>query len=109
MLAESQRVAMLAAMGIDVYRLRAAPASASWRIFIDTRGRACVCGSGTASFAWLPPALGIALADLHCAAADADVPDDHVKLVVGTPPPDPAGKRALWQALKPLARRLRET
>lgn len=107
MLTEAQRLQMLTAMGIDVYRLRNPAASdvREVRIFLDARARVCVSGVvDVASLSWLPPALRIAAAELRIELAPAD---DGVLLPGATLPSDAAAKRALWQALKPLARRLR--
>jgi hypothetical protein len=111
--AEMQRAAMLAAMGIDVYRLRTASASASaapLRIGIDAR--ACVCidgGDDDAAerlLAVLPAALGIACERV----ARADVADDGAIVVdVSALRGNGTAKRTLWLTLKPLARRLRGT
>ncbi len=108
MLAETQRTAMLAAMGIDVYRLRGAVADSSGnvRIFIDAQARVCVSGArDNASFAWLPLALRIPVAQVCYGEAEGA---DAVSLDGSALPRDAAGKRNLWQTLKPLARRMRE-
>jgi hypothetical protein len=110
MLAEAQRAAMLTAMGIEVYRLRAAPGStASLRIAVDAQSRVCVDGIDGASaerlFALLPAVLGVAP---ECVRRDADVGATAVCIEIDPSalPRDGAGKRRLWQALKPLARQL---
>jgi hypothetical protein len=102
---EAQRSAMLAAMGIDVYRLRvAADTSASMRIGVDAQ--ACVCVDGRESaerlFALLPASLGVARERVRAAAVDGAIEID-ASCLRG----DARAKRALWSALKPLARRLR--
>ncbi|HST28907.1 MAG TPA: hypothetical protein VLK26_11130 [Rudaea sp.] len=109
MLAEAQRTAMLAAMGIAVYRLRAAPAaSVPMRISVDPQ--ACVCvdgGDGESAerlFALLPASLGVALERV----CDAAAVDGAVEIDASCLRGDAGAKRMLWQTLKPLARRLRE-
>lgn len=108
MLAEAQRAAMLAAMGIDVYRLRGAAAeesSGAVQIFIDAQARVCVSGArDDAAFPWLPLALRVPSAAVRYGEAEAA---NAVTLEDGALPRDAAGKRTLWQALKPLARQLR--
>ena len=106
---EQQRAAMLAAMGIDVYRLRnaAAKSSGTVRIFIDAQARVCVSGaSEDVTLPWLALALRIPGAQIHYGAADAT---DGVTLDGSALPRDAAGKRRFWLALKPLARRLRDS
>ena|SRR5215469_12790371 len=111
MLTETQRAAMLAAMGIEVYRLRTAPVpSASVRIGLDAQACVCVGGiddeSAEQLFAMLPPTLGVARGRLRREgiAAEAAIELDASRLRG-----DARAKRALWNALKPLARRLHET
>jgi hypothetical protein len=108
MLAEAQRRAMLAAMGIDVYRLRAAPPAAGpMRMGVDAH--ACVCVDGFDGepaqrlFALLPAMLGVARERVRDAAVDGAIEID-ASCLRG----DARSKRALWASLKPLARRLRE-
>jgi hypothetical protein len=107
---DGRRHAMLAVMGIDVYRLRQAPTSAAvLRIGLDAQARVCVEGvEGDAArrfFAWLPAALGIA-SERVCDGlppADADlVIEFDAKALCGSA----SSRRDTWQALKPLARRL---
>ncbi|MBU6198553.1 MAG: hypothetical protein KGI64_09600 [Xanthomonadaceae bacterium] len=106
---EQQRAAMLAAMGIDVYRLRhaAAESPGAARIFIDAQTRVCVSGaSEDVALPWLSLALRIPAAQIHYTAVDTA---DGVVLDGGALPRDAAGKRRLWLALKPLARRLQDS
>lgn len=103
---EQQRTAMLAAMGIDVYRLREAAnePSRAVQIFIDAQARVCVSGAGDeAALAWLPSVLRIPAARVYCGEVEGE---DTVTLDGDKLPRDAAGKRRLWQALKPLAHRL---
>ena len=106
---EAQRSAMLAAMGIDVYRLRAAAdTSASIRIGVDAHACVCVDGGESAErlFALLPASLGVARERV----ARAAVADDGAIVVdVSALRGNSAAKRTLWRTLKPLARRLRGT
>jgi hypothetical protein len=136
MLAEAQRASMLQAMGIDVYRLRAtaaagAHASAAAIVVVAD-------ASVPAHFKLqLPRALGVAAPCVHWCDIAAKIADDAAGYVaIGTeaaralgaqlstmqqnrsiiattaePPAllcSGAAKRALWQVLKPVARRLRE-
>lgn len=105
---DSQRTAMLAAMGIEVWRLRGAAAASTTAVavFADARAQVCVSGaSSEAAFAWLPLALRVRAANIRF--VDHDAPEA-IAIADGALPRDAAGKRALWQALKPLARRLHE-
>ena len=107
MLAEAQRTAMLAAMGIDVYRLRgvAGESSLAVQIFIDAQARVCVSGvRADASIVWLSLALRVPAAQVRYGETGAT---DGVALDTCVMPRDGTGKRNLWQALKPLARQLR--
>ncbi|MGH8090038.1 MAG: hypothetical protein ACREO6_01130, partial [Rudaea sp.] len=77
MTTEAQRSAMLAAMGIDVYRLRAAPASGlPMRVGVDAR--ACVCvgdidgESAERLLGLLPAVLGVADERLRREVAGVD-------------------------------------
>ena len=150
MLAEAQRRAVLATMGIDVYllRARAAPAAAAAIAHADGARLVVACGRaasasphGASLRRLLPLALGMPAACLHWIEADAsgalpEVPDAPAYLALGAEMPralgahlstvqqksaaiaaadapahslrDGLSRRALWQALKPLARRLRE-
>ncbi|HMM57565.1 MAG TPA: hypothetical protein PKD77_08270 [Rudaea sp.] len=108
MATEAQRSAMLAAMGIDVYRLRAAPTPAA-PLCVSLGERSCVCVDGGDAESvqrlhdLLPATFGIARERVvpgACANDLAIVVDESA--LRGSA----AGKRALWQALKPLARRL---
>lgn len=104
---EAQRSAMLVAMGIDVYRLRAAPPTAGpVRIGVDAQACVCVDGGESAErlFALLPAALGIERERVR----DAEVADDVIEIDASAIRGDAKAKRALWQSLKPLVRRLRE-
>ena len=110
MLAEAQRASMLAAMGIEVYRLRAAPAStAPLRIGVGARSCVCVDGGDDDSagrlLALLPCVLGVARERV---SRDAVAGDDGIVVDISALHGNGADKRKLWQALKPLARRLRE-
>ena len=144
MLAEAQRLSVLQAMGIDVYRLRTAAASASASTFDDVAiadAAVAVIGKSTAIparfQAQLPRVLGVAERHVQwCDVAAARLPEDAAAYVVigtegaralgiqlstmqqnatviaATAEPeallrDGAAKRALWQILKPVARRLR--
>lgn len=110
MATEAQRSAMLSAMGIDIYRLRAAPVtSAPLRIALDGRSQVCVDGDDESSarlLAVLPSVLGVARERVTRDAVDdaAAIAVDACAMHGGA-----AAKRALWQALKPLARRLHGT
>jgi hypothetical protein len=76
---EAQRSAMLAAMGIDVYRLRvAADTSASMRIGVDAQACVCVDGGECAErlFALLPASLGVARERVRAAAVDGAIEID---------------------------------
>jgi len=110
MLAETQRTAMLAAMGIDVYRLRASAATAApLRIGLDTHSCVCVDGGDDDSaerlLALLPCVLGVARERV---SRDTVAGDDGIVVDVFALRGNGADKRKLWQALKQLARRLRE-
>lgn len=114
MLAEPQRAAILAAMGIDVYRLRVAAACAApVRIGLDAQSCVCVDGIDTETterlFALLPAALGIARERMRYQDADATMADAAIEIDVSALRGDGKAKRALWNSLKPLARRLYET
>lgn len=107
--AEAQRTAMLAAMGIDVYRLRVVSSSAGpMRIGVDAQ--ACVCvdgGDGESTerlLTLLPAALGVARERVRHAIAGAD---SLIEIDASSLRGDAQAKRALWSSLKPLARRLR--
>lgn len=108
MATEAQRAMMLCAMGIEVYRLRAAPSAvAPLRIALD--GRSCVCVDGDDGESaerlcgLLPAALGVARERVSRGA----VADDSAIVVDMSALCGGAGvKRALWETLKPLARRL---
>ncbi|HZW51803.1 MAG TPA: hypothetical protein VFF05_08075 [Rudaea sp.] len=107
---EAQRSAMLAAMGIDVYRLRASPATAvPLRVGVDARTCVCVDGSDDASverlLAMLPAVLGIARERV---SRDIVADDGAIVVDASALRANGAAKRVLWQSLKPLARRLRE-
>ena len=109
MLAEAQRAAVLAAMGIDVYRLRASAATATpLRIGLDARSGVCVDGGDDDSvgrlLALLPCVLGVAHERV---ARDAVAGDGAIVVDVSALRGNGADKRKLWQALKPLARQLR--
>lgn len=145
MLDDGRRLEVLAALGIDVYRLRAhgtpAPAaSGTIRLVVACAGGARrdgriaqrldravrALGVGDADVAWTEGATdgsvaGLPQADayLMCGASvaracSASLPLDRQKsatIAVSADPSewarDAASRRALWQALKPLARRLR--
>ena len=103
---EAQRSAMLAAMGIDVYRLRVgAAASATIRIGVDAQDCVCVDGGDSAArlLALLPVSLGVARERVRDAAAL----DGAIEIDASCLRGDARAKRALWSALKPLARHLR--
>ena len=103
---EAQRSAMLAAMGIAEYRLRVgAASSATIRIGVDAHACVCVDGGESAGhlFALLPASLGVARERVRDAAA----PDGVIEIDASCLHGDARAKRALWSALKPLARRLR--
>ncbi len=134
--AEARRHELLAALGIDRYVRRAPRARAALIVVCDraaaggpaaARLRALLPGAvGVAASAvrWIatdgarvPPlpaartvlVLGAALARA-CAAAGSGVPPDATIAVADEPATSLRGamaKRALWQALKPIARRLR--
>lgn len=110
MLAEAQRTAMLAAMGIDVYRLRNATVlPAPIRIGVDAQACVCVDGDDGESaerlLTLLPVALGVARERVRRAVAGAD---SLIEIDASALRGDASARRALWWALKPLARRLRE-
>lgn len=109
---DAARSAMLAAMGIDVYRLRTAPGiTAPLRIGVDAHACVCVDGGDDASaerlLAVLPAVLGVARARVTREA----VADDGAIIAIDASAlrADGVAKRSLWQALKPLARRLHGT
>ncbi|MGH8042696.1 MAG: hypothetical protein ACREPN_11690 [Rudaea sp.] len=115
MLAETQREAMLAAMGIEIYRLRSA-ATATLRIFLDAR--ACVQVACTPHvredaavarlFTLLPVALSVA--DACVQWCDEDAPcSGGIDIDAAAVHGNGMAKRALWQALKPLSQRLRHS
>jgi hypothetical protein len=138
MLAEATRLSMLQAMGIEVYRLRAVAAPVHLRAHdakIVVVGAADAVPARLRM--QLPGALGVAAERVHWYDVGASVPDDAAGyVVIGTEAaralgvqlstmqqntaiiaataepaallPDGAAKRALWQVLKPVARRLRE-
>ncbi len=113
MLAETQRQAMLAAMGIEVYRLRGAAQAAIARIFLDAREVVQVaCARDLHEdkavarlFTLLPAALGIADVRVHWCADDTP-PAEAIDVDAAAVHGNSESKRALWQALKPLAQRL---
>jgi len=155
MLDDGRRLEILAAIGVDVYRLRAAvPAASAQDVATPAIGTASsnvsriavVCargvrdaGNGTSPLRPILRALGVDEAAAHWVEISGDRPpgalpdlpaylmigataahaasqqltltrQQHVTIVI-TPeadamPRDAAAKRALWQALKPLARRL---
>ena len=107
---EAQRIAMLAAMGIDVYRLRMAPAGeALVRVGVDAQARVCMDGrdgeSAERLFAMLPAALGVARERVR-SNPDAGAANDVIVIDASAVRGDAQAKRALWSSLKPLARRL---
>jgi hypothetical protein len=140
MLAETQRLSVLQAMGIDVYRLRPADAPASRDEAAASDAIVAVIGRRDAIPARLPAqlsrALGIAAQRLQwCEMGGARLPENAAAYVVigteaarslgvqlstmqqnatviaATAEPaallrDGAARRALWQILKPVARRL---
>jgi len=137
MLAEATRLSVLQAMGIEVYHLRAVAAPVHMRAHdakIVVVGAAAVPGRLRMQ---LPGALGVAAERVHWYEVDASVPDDaagyvvigteaaralgvqlstmqqNTAIIAATAEPaallhDGAAKRALWQVLKPVARRLHE-
>jgi hypothetical protein len=140
MLAEGQRLSLLQAIGIDVYRRRAAaPSPARAEANAGTAGVVVVCRDEAipARFrAQLPRALGVVADHLRWCGVDAAVPGGAAAyVVVGTEAARALGvqlstmqqndsiiatttepttllqggaaKRALWQVLKPVARRVR--
>jgi hypothetical protein len=138
MLAEAQRASMLQVMGIDVYRLRAPTAPAEARAHAAALVVIGANAAMPAHFKLqLPRALGVAAQCVHWCEIDATIADDAAGYVaigteaaralgaqlstmqqnrslIATTADAPellcsgAAKRALWQVLKPLARRLRE-
>ena len=66
--------------------------------------------SSEAAWTWLPLALRVRATQIRFVEADAadSAAPDGVAIAGGALPRDAAGKRALWQALKPLARKLHE-
>ena len=140
MLAETQRLALLRAMGIDVFRLRAAdPPAAVPAAAAQATNVAVICGRDAVPARFktqLPRALGIAQERLLWLDPGAAVPAAAAAyVVVGTEAARALGvqlstmqqntcviaataeaaellhgaaaKRALWQVLKPVARRVR--
>ncbi len=108
MATEAQRAMMLSAMGIVVYRLRAAsPAAEPLRLSLDRQSRVCIEGGDDESVqrlhALLPSALGIACERVLRAGG---VDDTAIAVDQFALRGDASAKRALWQSLKPLARRL---
>lgn len=108
MATEAQRAVMLAAMGIEVYRLRTAPSVAA-PLCIALDGHACVCVDGEEDDSVerlcgvLPAALGVARERVLRGAVAAD---GAIVIDVSALRGNAAVKRALWETLKPLARRL---
>lgn len=141
MLAEPQRVSLLQAMGVDVYRRRAVAAPPA-RVDVHTAaaGVVVVCRDEALPARFktqLPRALGIAADRLLWCGVGAAVPGGAAAyVVIGTEAARALGiqlstmqqndaiiaataepalllsggaaKRALWQCLKPVARRVRE-
>ena len=110
MLAEMHRIALLAAIGIDTYRLRAAPEPAmSVRIGVDANACVCVDGIDNESaerlLRLLPAALGIARERVR-SHAEAGAANDVIEIDASAVHGDAQARRALWNCLKPLARRL---
>jgi DNA polymerase III psi subunit len=151
MLDDGRRLELLAALGIDVYRLRrndaapapapAATASAAVRLVVACSGAARrdariahrlgqalrAVAVDASEVAWVDAGVGGAVAELPAAqaylmcgaaiarACSALLPIDRQQaatIAVSADPADwardPSARRTLWQALKPLARRLRE-
>jgi len=140
MLVEAQRMSMLQAMGIDVYRRRAPSALPTAGAAARTHAIVVVAENAgvPAQFRMqLPRALGIAAQCVHWCDVVATMADDATgyvaigtqaaralgtqlstmqqnRSVIATTAEAPAlfssgaAKRALWQTLKPVARRLRE-
>jgi len=140
MLAEAQRLPMLRAMGIDVYRLRAVVAQAAVAEPVAGAAKVAVCMPDVLPARFrtqLPRALGIAEDRLQWFDIGVPVPGDatayvvigteaaralgvqlstmqqNTAIIAATAEPAAllqggAAKRALWQVLKPVARRLRE-
>jgi hypothetical protein len=141
MLAETQRVSILRAMGIEVFRLRAAAApDAVVEAGFGSAQVVVVCTSQAVPGrfrAQLPYALGIAPERVRWCEREAEAPEDAAAyVVIGTEAAralgvqlstmqqnrsiiaatadvpdllrDGSARRALWQSLKPVARRMRE-
>lgn len=141
MLAEAQRLAMLRAMGIDVFQLRTTAALASAADPVGRNPAVAIVGMADAAAARFKAQLRLALAiaedHLQWCDVGAPVPADagayvvigteaaralgaqlstvqqNRSLIATTAEPsdllrDGAAKRALWQVLKPIARRLHE-
>ena len=136
--AEARRLSMLQAMGIEVYRLRAVAAPAHVHAYAATVAVVGAAAAVPARLlTQLPGALGVAGECVHWYEVGASVPDDadgyvvigteaaralgvqlstmqqNSSVIAATAEPaellrDGSAKRALWQSLKPLARRLRE-
>ena len=136
--AEAQRLSMLQAMGIEVYRLRSVAAPVPERAHAATVVVVGVADAVPARLRMqLPGALGVAGERVHWYEIGASVPDDaagyvvigteaaralgvqlstmqqNTAIIAATAEPaallhDGAAKRALWQVLKPVARRLHE-
>jgi hypothetical protein len=109
--AEAQRMAMLGAMGIDVYRLRTSPAAAApLRVGVDARAYVCVDGGDEESAERLLAVLSAALGVARARVTREAVADDGaiIEIDASALRANGAAKRGLWNALKPLARRLRE-
>ena len=137
MLAEAQRVSMLRTMGIEVYRLRAVAAPVPRRA-ADVVVVATLDAVSPRLCAQLPRALGVPAERVRWCDIGASAPDgaagyvvigteaaralgvqlstmqQNTAIIAATAEPamllrDGAAKRALWQILKPLARRLHGT
>ena len=111
MLADAQRIAMLAAMGIDTYRLRAAPLRAApVRVGVDANACVRVDGVDNESaerlLALLPAVLGIARERVWREEAVAVTAQTGIEIDASALHGDAQARRALWNCLKPLARRL---
>ena len=141
MLAEAQRLSMLRAMGIEVYRLRAVGAEEAAAVTAGAGANiAVICAAAALAMplrAQLPRVLGIAAQRVRwCDFSGSGLPEDAAayvaigteaaralgaqlstmqqnrSIIATTAEPsdllrDGAAKRALWQVLKPVARRLR--
>ena len=93
MLDEAQRAALLQAMGVDVYCLRGSEQAIGHAGGTSVEAAVAVCARS----------LGVSLSTMQQNAKTIASIGEPATLLRAA-----AAKRALWQALKPVARRLRD-